>query len=194
MFRGNILQLTKQKVLWKPLCLCCYSIVQFSLRKERIYPSGRMVWKFSLSLISDFTRCTSCLLPCWMAGGTYFTCIWGCQGWSWMLWGYVNDRAYPLILCGESCLRMLLSLVSLACCLLLSYKYLFRAVSGREFDRNFLGNLRLNCFIFIGHLHITFCILPVQILTIFLLVCVFQRLSVEQKSENQSLLAGRPFS
>lgn len=50
----------------------------------------------------------------WMARRTHFTCIWGCQGGSWILRLYIKDRAYPLILGGDSCPRMLSSLDSFA--------------------------------------------------------------------------------
>lgn len=142
MFRGNILQLTKQTGLWKPLCLCCYPIVQFSSRKERIYPSGRMVWKFSLSLISDFTRCTSCLpnLPNGR-GHIFYTCIWG-------LPRVVLD---PLSICkwqgppphavcrelSEDALITGLTCTAASCCPRSTWR-LSGAVSGRECDHNFL--------------------------------------------------------
>lgn len=38
MFRGNLLQLTKQNGLWKALCLSCYPIVRFFFHKEKNFP------------------------------------------------------------------------------------------------------------------------------------------------------------
>lgn len=65
------------------------------------------------------------------------------------------------------------------------------AVSGREFDHKLSSDSGDGTVcIFIGHLHSIVCILPVQILPIFLLLCVFQKVSLEQGSENYSLLAG----
>lgn len=71
MFRGNILQMTKQKGLWKSLCF--YSVIPLShspCTKEKL--NLQEGWSGNiLSLISDFTRCSSCLL----AGDTFFTNI-----------------------------------------------------------------------------------------------------------------------
>lgn len=65
----------------------------------------------------NFLRLSSMISPegvRWMARRTHFTCIWGCQGGSWILGLYIKDRAYPLILGGDSCPRMLSSLDSFA--------------------------------------------------------------------------------